>query len=54
VRGTRGVTRGSLVRNRSTADIDVDLEDGTVRLDGSVLAVDPVGSVPLSRRYFLR
>ncbi|HET9084771.1 MAG TPA: urease subunit alpha [Candidatus Limnocylindrales bacterium] len=54
VRGTRGVTRGSLVRNRSTADVDVDVEDGTVRLDASVLAVDPVDSVPLSRRYFLR
>jgi urease subunit alpha len=54
VRGTRGLTRDSLVRNRSTPDVDVDLGDGTVRLDGEVLAIDPVREVPLSRRYFLR
>jgi urease subunit alpha len=54
VHGTRRLTRGSLVHNRSTADIEVDVRDGTVSLDGRRLAVDPVSDVPLSRRYLLR
>jgi urease subunit alpha len=54
VRGTRGLTRGSLARNRAVAPIDVDVRDGTVTLDGRRLAIDPVTEVPLSRRYLLR
>ena len=42
VRGTRGLTRSSLARNRATAPIEVDVRDGTVTLDGQPLAVDPV------------
>jgi urease subunit alpha len=54
VRETRRLTRRSLVRNRSTAAVDVDVRDGTVSLDGRELAIDPVREVPLSRRYLLR
>jgi urease subunit alpha len=54
VRGCRGLTRASLSRNRATAAVDVDVRDGTVTLDGRVLAVDVVREVPLSRRYLLR
>jgi urease subunit alpha len=54
VRGTRGLTRDSLVRNRAVAAVDVDVRDGSVTLDGRALAVDPVSEVPLSRRYLLR
>jgi urease subunit alpha len=54
VRRTRGLTRDSLVRNRVTAAVEVDVTDGTVTLDGRRLAVDPVREVPLSRRYLLR
>jgi urease subunit alpha len=54
VRGTRGLTRESLAWNRAVAPIQVDVTDGTVSLGGRRLAVDPVGEVPLSRRYFLR
>lgn len=54
VRGTRGLTRASLVHNRTTVPIDVDPRDGTVRLGGAVLAIEPVREVPLSRRYLLR
>jgi urease subunit alpha len=54
VRGTRGLTRDSLARNRATAPIEVDTADGTVSLEGTVLGVDPVREVALSRRYFLR
>ncbi|MFP5343369.1 MAG: urease subunit alpha [Candidatus Limnocylindria bacterium] len=54
IRGARGLTRASLARNRATAAIEVDVADGTVTLDGRPLAVEPVGEVPLSRRYLLR
>jgi urease subunit alpha len=54
VRGTRGLTRGSLALNRAVAPIEVDVGDGRVTLDGQPLAVEPVSEVPLSRRYFLR
>ncbi|CAN5552612.1 urease subunit alpha [soil metagenome] len=54
VHGTRGLTRSSLVRNRATAAIEVDVRDGTVTLGGRRLAVEPVAEVPLSRRYLLR
>jgi urease subunit alpha len=53
VRGTRSATRGSLVRNTAVPSIQVDPADGTVTLEGRVLAVDPVSEVPLSRRYLL-
>jgi urease subunit alpha len=54
VRGTRGLARDSLALNHSVALVEVDVADGTVRLDGRVLAVEPVTEVPLSRRYLLR
>jgi urease subunit alpha len=53
VRGTRTAVRGSLVHNTSVLPVEVDPQDGTVVLDGRVLAVDPVSEVPLSRRYML-
>ena len=51
---TRGLTRGDLLLNRATAAIDVDPADGTVTLDGRVLAVEPATDLPLNRRYLLR
>ncbi|HEX7346317.1 MAG TPA: urease subunit alpha [Candidatus Limnocylindrales bacterium] len=54
VRGTRGLTRGSLARNRAVAAVDVDVTDGAVSLEGRPLAIPPVTDVPLSRRYLLR
>jgi urease subunit alpha len=54
VRGTRGLTREDLVRNRATAAIEVGVRDGSVTLEGRPLAVEPVTEVPLSRRYLLR
>jgi urease subunit alpha len=54
VRGTRGLTRDLLSRNRSVAAVDVDVADGSVSLDGRPLAMAPVTDVPLSRRYLLR
>jgi urease subunit alpha len=54
VRGTRRLTRDSLARNRAVVNVEVDVLDGSVSLDGQPLAVEPVTEVPLSRRYFLR
>jgi urease subunit alpha len=51
---TRGLTRDDLMLNRAVAPIDVDPVDGTVTLDGRVLAAQPVAELPLNRRYFLR
>ncbi len=53
VRGTRGLTRDDLVANTAVPDIEVSPEDGEVTLGGRVLACEPVGEVPLSRRYLL-
>ncbi len=53
VQGTRGLSRDSLVANRAAPMIRIDLRDGTVTLDGRVLAAEPVAEVPLSRRYLL-
>jgi urease subunit alpha len=53
VEGTRGLTRDSFVANRAVPAVEVDRRDGTVTLEGRVLASDPVTEVPLSRRYLL-
>jgi urease subunit alpha len=53
VRGTRTVSRGSLVHNTAVLPIHVDPGDGTVTLGNKVLAADPMVEVPLSRRYLL-
>ncbi len=54
VRGTRAITREDLVANTYVPqDMEVSPEDGTVSIGGRELACEPVGSVPLSRRYLL-
>jgi urease subunit alpha len=51
VEGTRSIGRDDLVSNRAAPPIEVDPADGTVTLEGRVLAIEPVDHVPLSRRY---
>jgi len=53
VRETRSIRRGDLVAGRACPQVDVDPADGTVSLDGRVLAAPPAGVVPMSRRYLL-
>jgi urease subunit alpha len=54
VRGTRGLTRADLVANRTAPEnLEVSATDGTVSIDGRVLACEPTPVVPLSRRYLL-
>ena len=54
IAGTRGLRREGLLLNRATAPIEIDPGDGRVSLGGRPLATEPLGEVPLSRRYFLR
>jgi urease subunit alpha len=51
---TRGLTRDDLWLNRASVPIEIDPADGWVTLNDRRLAIDPVGDLPLSRRYFLR
>jgi urease subunit alpha len=52
--GMRSITRADLVANTTVpSGLEVSPRDGTVTLDGRRLACDPVGEVPLSRRYLL-
>jgi len=53
VHGTRTVRREGLVANTATADVEIDPADGTVRLDGRVLASEPATELPLNRKYLL-
>jgi urease subunit alpha len=53
VHGTRTVRRPSLVANTAVPDIEVSPSDGSVSLEGRVLAAEPLAEVPLSRRYLL-
>jgi urease subunit alpha len=53
VRGTRSIRRDDLALNRTVPAIEVSPRDGTVTMDGQILRTDPVGEVPLSRRYLL-
>jgi urease subunit alpha len=53
VHGTRQVSRGDLLANTAVTPVEVDLADGTVRLQGRALAAEPVAEVPLNRRYLL-
>ena len=53
VRGCRDVGLADMVRHRASASVVVDPRGDGVRLDGEVLAMDPVDRVPLSRLYFL-
>ena len=53
VKRTRGLTRADLHANKATVPIEVDPLDGTVTLDGRVLAVAPATDLPLNRRHFV-
>ena len=54
VRGTRGLTRADLARNRATAPIEIDPPTAGSRLAGRPLEVEPATELPLNRRYLLR
>jgi urease subunit alpha len=53
VENTRTVRRDTLAWNRVVPPIEVDPHDGTVTLDGRVLAVEPARDIPLGRKYML-
>jgi urease subunit alpha len=54
VHGTRGLSREDLIANTETPrGLTVSPVDGTVAIDGRVLACEPTPVVPLSRKYLL-
>jgi urease subunit alpha len=53
VRGTRQVTRASLLASTAVPPVEVDPSDGTVRPEDRTLRAAPVSEVTLSRRYLL-
>ena len=53
VRGCRGLTKGDLVLNDASPNIDVQLDSGAVFLDGEELTCEPIHEFSLNRRYFL-
>jgi urease subunit alpha len=53
VKRTRGLSRADLHLNKSTAAVEVDPVDGTVTLEGRVLAVPPATDLRLNRSHFL-
>ena len=53
VRKTRGLTRASLIANKTTAPIEVDPVDGRVFFSGQLLASTPVDRVPMNRTFLV-
>ena len=53
VHGTRRLRRADLVAAGAVVPVEVSKRDGTVLLDGRILAAEPVDRVPLSRSYLL-
>jgi urease subunit alpha len=53
VKGTRDLTKKSLIHNDATPDIKVDPETYAVTADGKLLVCEPAESLPMAQRYFL-
>jgi urease subunit alpha len=53
VSGTRNLTRADLFANRAVPPVEIDPRTGEVFLHGSLLASEPVSSVPMNRAYLL-
>ncbi len=53
VRATRSLRPGSMTRHGRLGQVRVDPRTGRTTLDDDLLSVEPAGSVPLSRLYFL-
>jgi urease subunit alpha len=53
VSGVRSLGKADMVRNAALPDVRVDRDSFRVTIDGADAWVDPVTSVPLSRRYLL-
>jgi urease subunit alpha len=54
VQNTRGkISKGSMVHNDATPNIEVDPETYEVRADGELLTCQPAEVLPLAQRYFM-
>jgi urease subunit alpha len=53
VKGTRSITKKSMIHNDATPDITIDPETYEVRADGELLVCEPAKELPMAQRYFL-
>jgi urease subunit alpha len=54
VENTRGgISKGSMIHNSATPEIEVDPETYEVRADGELLTASPATTLPMAQRYFL-
>jgi urease subunit alpha len=53
VKGTRDLSKKSLIHNDATPDIKVDPETYAVTADGELLVCEPAECLPMAQRYFL-
>jgi urease subunit alpha len=53
VRNCRVIAKKDMIHNSATPKIDVDPETYEVRVDGQLIACEPVSVLPLAQRYFL-
>jgi urease subunit alpha len=53
VKGTRTVSKASMIHNALTPAITVDPETYEVRIDGELITCEPASVLPMAQRYFL-
>jgi urease beta subunit len=53
VRGTRKITKASMIHNNYLPVVEVDPQTYQVRADGQLLVCEPAAVLPLAQRYFL-
>ncbi|MEM9211741.1 MAG: urease subunit alpha [Pseudomonadota bacterium] len=53
VKGTRNISKSSMVMNDAMPKIDVDSETYEVRADGELLTCEPAKELPMAQRYFM-
>lgn len=53
VKGTRSISKASMVHNALMPNITVDPETYEVRIDGELLTCEPADVLPMAQRYFL-
>ncbi|HVY34912.1 MAG TPA: urease subunit alpha [Caulobacteraceae bacterium] len=53
VKGTRALTKASMINNAATPKIEVNPETYEVHADGELLTCEPAQTLPMAQRYFL-
>jgi urease subunit alpha len=53
VKGTRDISKRSMVHNKATPKVEVNPETYEVRIDGEIATCEPAKTLPMTQRYFL-